>query len=177
MIHIRTRHPVVAWAEHVLGQVYLPRIASCLAELSVSQIWWRPNEASNSIGNLVLHLTGNVRQWITSGLGGAPDVRERDIEFSQRGHLARRVLVSRLRSTVKQACYVLDRLSTDDLERVYGIQKHQVTGLEAVLHVAEHFSQHAGQIILLTKMLTGIDLKFTRLPGEKRKTSRKLPAL
>jgi uncharacterized damage-inducible protein DinB len=168
--------PVIAQAEHVLREVYLPRILSCLEQLSPEQIWWRPNEASNSVGNLVLHLAGNVRQWIISGLGGAPDVRQRDREFSKRGHLPRRVLVGRLRRTVVDACRVLRKLSPEDLAHAYAIQKYEVTGMEATFHVTEHFSHHAGQIILLTKMLTGSDMQFTQLPGEKRKTSRNLPA-
>jgi len=167
---------IVAQAEHVLREVYLPRIISCLEQLSPERIWWRPNEASNSVGNLVLHLTGNVRQWIISGLGAAPDVRQRDQEFSERGPVSRRVLVSRLRKTVKEACGVLGKLSPQDLARVHTIQKYQVTGMEAAFHVAEHFSHHAGQIILLTKMLTGRDLKFIQLPGEKRRKVGKLPA-
>ena len=171
-------NPIVGQTVRVLRQVYLPRIVSCLQQLPQDQVWWRPNAASNSAGNLVLHLTGNVRQWIVSGLGGAADVRERDLEFSERGPLPRRALVVRLRRTVMEACRVLVRLSPDDLARVHAIQKYQVTGAEAALHVAEHFSHHAGQIILLTKMLTGKDLKFTNLPGGKKKAkSRKLPAL
>ena len=169
-------HPVIAQAEHVLRGVYLPRIVGCLERLSPEQIWWRPNEASNSVGNLVLHLTGNVRQWIISGLGGAADVRQRDLEFSERGPLPRRVLVNRLRKTVGEACRVLHKLSPEDLVRVHNIQKYRATGMDATFHVAEHFSHHAGQIILLTKMLTGSDLKFTQLPGERRRTSPKLPA-
>ncbi len=169
-------HPMIDQAEHVLKQVYLPRIITCIERLSPGQIWWRPNEASNSVGNLVLHLTGNVRQWTISGLGGAPDLRRRDLEFSERGPLPRRVLVNRLRKTVGEACRVIRGLSPQDLARVHSIQKYRATGMDAVFHVAEHFSHHAGQIILLTKMLTGSDLKFTQLPGERRRKSRKLPA-
>ena len=170
-------HPIIAQAEHVLKQVYLPRVIGCLEQLSPEQIWWRPNEASNSVGNLALHLTGNVRQWIISGLGGAADVRQRDLEFSERGPLPQRVLVNRLRKTVVEACRVLRKLSPEDLVRVHSIQKYRATGLDAAFHVAEHFSHHAGQIILLTKLLTASDLKFTRLPGEKKRKSRDLPAL
>ena len=173
----RRPDPFIVQAEHVLSEVYLPRIESCLDKLSPEQIWWRANEASNSVGNLVLHLAGNVRQWIVSGLGGAPDTRERDLEFRQRGQVPRRVLATRLRKTVSEASKVMFKLSSDDLRRVYTIQKFHVTGMEAVFHVAEHFSHHAGQIILLTKMLTGGDLKFTHLPGEGKKKARHLPAL
>jgi uncharacterized damage-inducible protein DinB len=171
------RNPFIAQAEHVLKQVYLPRIIACLQQLSPQQIWWRPNEASNSAGNLALHLAGNVRQWIVSGLGGASDTRKRDLEFSERGPLPRRALVGRLRTAVEDACRVLGKLSPHDLARPYAIQKFRVTGMEAVFHVTEHFSHHAGQIILLTKMLRGSDLEFTRLPGDKKRKPRNLPAL
>ena len=168
--------PLIAQAEHILSQVYLPRIESCLQLLSAEQIWWRPNAASNSVGNLVLHLAGNVRQWIVSGLGGATDLRQRDREFAEQGPVPRRGLAARLRRTVNEACGVMRKLTAEDLARVHAIQKFRVTGREAVFHVAEHFSHHAGQIILLTKMLRGTDLRFTRLPGEKTRKGRKLPA-
>lgn len=163
-------------ARRTLEERYLPRITRCLGLLSDAEIWWKPHPTSNSIGNLVLHLSGNVRQWIISGLGGAPDVRERDKEFAEPGPLARRALVSRLRSTVTEASRVLAGLSARDLRRRYSIQKFRVTGLEAVFHVTEHFAYHAGQIILVTKSTRGEDLGFTRLPGEKRKRT-SLPSI
>jgi uncharacterized damage-inducible protein DinB len=167
---------LTAYVEHLLRAVYLPRILICLKQLSRQQIWWRPNEASNSVGNLVLHLSGNVRQWIIAGLGGAPDRRQRDQEFAERGPLPRRVLEERLCKIVESACRILRKLSAQDLAQVHSIQGFQVTGMEATLHVAEHFSHHAGQIILITKMLTGTGLSFTHLPGEKKQQSRPLPA-
>jgi len=147
--------------------------------LSVKQIWWRGNAASNSIGNLTLHLEGNVRQWIISGLGGVPDRRERDKEFAERGPLSRRRLEALLNKTVVEACRVLSRLTPSDLFRPHSIQRLRVTGFEAVSHVTEHFAFHTGQILYATKLLRGRDLGFTRLPGEKnRKTTRKkLPVL
>jgi hypothetical protein len=172
----QTPDPTIACVEHVLVDVHLPRIVACLNRLSTEQIWWRPNEVSNSVGNLVLHLTGNVRQWIISGLGGAPDFRKRDIEFSERRRLQRRLLVSGLESTVKEACRVLRGMTLRDLRKSYPIQKFDVTGLESAFHVAEHFALHAGQIILLTKMMKSGDLKFTRLPGDKKTKGRKLAA-
>lgn len=177
MKSIQSRDSLTAHAQHVMGEVYLPRILSCLEQLTPAQIWWRPNEASNSVGNLVLHLAGNVRQWIVSGLGGAADERVRDREFSERGPVPRRMLASRLRQAVEEACRVLRKLTPEQLADFHTIQKFQVTGSEATFHVAEHFSHHAGQIILLTKMLAGRDLKFTRLPGETKKRKAPLPAL
>jgi uncharacterized damage-inducible protein DinB len=173
-------NPWLAHAQHVMRRVYLPRIERCLKQLSPGQIWWRPNDACNSVGNLVLHLSGNVRQWIISGLGGRRDTRQRDLEFSERGPLPREKLARRLRSAVTGACRMMGGLSPEDLGHVHTIQKFQVTGFEAVFHVAEHFSHHAGQIILMTKMLTGTDLNFTRLPGvdgRRMRRRRILPAL
>ena len=161
--------PFLTQAQRILKTVYLPRIAGCLRSLSPKQIWWRPNPSSNSVGNLVLHLSGNVRQWIIAGLGGAPDTRQRDLEFLERGPVPRRMLQSRLGQTVDEACQVLARLSSADLARPHSIQGFQVTGLEAVYHVTEHFSHHAGQIIVLTKLVRGKDLGFTRLPGDKKR--------
>jgi uncharacterized damage-inducible protein DinB len=163
-------------ARRVLEKEHLPRITRCLRLLREEEIWWRPNPASNSVGNLVLHLAGNVRQWIISGLGGAPDRRERDKEFAELGPLPRRVLIARLRNTVTEAGRVLSRLSARDLTGKHTIQRFRVTGLEAVLHVAEHFAYHSGQIVYVTKLRRGESLSFTRLPGEKRKRAN-LPSL
>jgi hypothetical protein len=156
-------------ARKQLGR-YLRNIVRCLSLLTEEEIWWRPNTASNSVGNIVLHLSGNVRQWIISGLGGAPDVRVRDKEFAEQGPIPRRVLVARLRTTVAEASRVLDRLSSESLMRKYTIQGFHITGLVAASHVYEHFSHHAGQIIYITKMKRGKDLRFTRLPSVQAKT-------
>jgi uncharacterized damage-inducible protein DinB len=166
----------LAQARRLLAQVYLPRIAACLRELSAEQIWWRPNSASNSVGNVVLHLEGNVRQWIVSGLGGTPDRRKRDLEFAETGPILSRPLIARLRRAVTDAARVMDRLDDEALARTYSVQGFSVTGLRVVFHVAEHFSHHAGQIILLTKFLAGKDLKFTHLPNKTGKR-RRLPGL
>jgi uncharacterized damage-inducible protein DinB len=171
--------PFLAQASHLLLQVHLPRIEACVRELSLEQIWWRANPVSNSVGNLALHLEGNVRQWIVSGLGGTPDRRQRDKEFSALGPLPRRTLLARLHKAVAEAGRVMRKLNGVALARTYSIQGFRVTGLRAVFHVVEHFSHHAGQIILITKMLGGKDLKFTHLPeeGKKEKNAGSIPAL
>jgi len=148
---------------------YERRIAKCLSQLSDEQIWWRPNAASNSVGNLVLHLCGNVRQWIISGIGQTPDVRERDKEFARRDGVPKAKLLAQLRVTMREANRVLDRVSTEDLGRKYSIQGFRLSGLNAVSHVYEHFSHHAGQIIYITKMKRGKDLHFTHLPLIKKR--------
>ena len=163
----------VTQARHSLGEHHLPRILECLKMLSDEDIWWRPHSTSNSAGNLVLHLSGNVRQWIISGLGGEPDRRERDKEFAECGPLPRRALEARLRGTVVEAGKVLEELGPHQLMHAYSIQGFRVTGLEAVAHVVEHFAYHAGQIIYITKLRFGGDLGFTRLPGERKKRGRR----
>ena len=153
-----------------LEERYLPRIIGCLDQLSAEEIWWRPNEASNSIGNLVLHLCGNMRQWITSGLGGAEDVRERDKEFAERG-IAPQALREKLQRTVREACDVLARLRPAELTRRRTIQHYDVTGYEAAAQVIEHIAYHAGQIIYVTKLKRAKDLGFTQLPSASSKAS------
>jgi uncharacterized damage-inducible protein DinB len=128
-----------------------------------------PHQASNSIGNLVLHLCGNVRQWIISGIGQTPDLRERDREFAQREAIPRAKLAAHLRSTMREAYRVLDHVDAEALARDYSIQGFRLSGLNAISHVYEHFSHHAGQIIYITKMKHGKDLRFTHLPPIKKR--------
>jgi len=128
--------------------------------LTDEQIWWRPNEESNSIGNLVLHLCGNARQWIVSGVGGAPSTRDRDAEFAQRDVVARDELFTLLRSTIADVDSTLQNLDLAILLDRRTIQTSDVDVLEAIFHVVEHFSMHTGQIIMLTKMMTSADLRF-----------------
>ena len=145
--------------EYLLGH-YLPKIERCLEKLTNEQIWWRANEESNSIGNLILHLCGNARQWIVSGVGGQPDARVRDAEFEQREVISRDQLLTLLRSTLSEIETVLRTLDPSTLLEHRQIQGHDVDLLEAIFHVTEHFSMHAGQIFLLTKLLTATDLRF-----------------
>src|SRR5438876_11742142 len=150
----------IARSQHHLAEDYLPKIESCLGRLTDEQIWWRANEQSNSIGNLLLHLSGNVRQWIISGLGGEPDQRQRDTEFAQREGIPRAALLNLLRRTLLEAGAVLAAFDTSTLLNARKIQGNDVHALEAIFHVTEHFSMHTGQIILLTKLLSASDLHF-----------------
>jgi len=141
---------------------YCDRIGICLAKLSDEQIWARGHENENAVGNLALHLTGNVRQWIISSLGGNPNHRDRNSEFDARTGFTASQLANTLSDTVEKATAIIAGLTTEQLTQTYNIQNYQVSGVEAVFHVAEHFSQHTGQIIFATKMLTGTDLGFYR---------------
>jgi uncharacterized damage-inducible protein DinB len=146
-------------SEYLLGD-YLPKIERCLEKLNDEQLWWRANQESNSIGNLILHLCGNARQWIVCGIGSAPDNRNRDSEFEQRDVIPREELVSLLRSTLSDVQTTLQSIEPSTLLEYRKIQGNDVDILEAIFHVTEHFSMHTGQIIMLTKMLTSADLRF-----------------
>lgn len=146
-------------SQYLLGD-YLPKIERCLEKLSDEQIWWRANEESNSIGNLILHLCGNARQWIVCGIGSASDARNRDSEFEQRDVIPRDELVTLLRSTLSDVHATLQSVDPSTLLEYRKIQGNDVDILEAIFHVTEHFSMHAGQIIMLTKMMTSDDLRF-----------------
>ena len=125
-------------------------VVTCLDALNEAQIWARANENSNAVGNLVLHLAGNVRQWLITGVGGAADIRQRDLEFAAR-HLGRDELRHILVSTIQEAISLLRDLPLERLTEAMEIQGFRLTVLEAIYHVVEHFSGHAFQIILLTK--------------------------
>ena len=157
--HAIARAFIAQASEFLLGD-YLPKIERCLEKLNDEQIWWRANEESNSIGNLILHLCGNARQWIVCGVGSAPDARNRDAEFEQRDVIARSDLVSLLRSTLSDVETTLQSVDPATLLDFRKIQGNDVDILEAIFHVTEHFSMHAGQIFLLTKLMTATDLRF-----------------
>jgi len=136
------------------------RVETCLNKLTPEQIWMRGTENQNAVGNLVLHLNGNVRQWILGGAGGEPNARVRDEEFSARGGMEPEALARLLRSAVDRALAVIRQLPHERLAERTTIQGHDVTLLNAIFHVVEHFSGHTAQIIFVTKMLTGEDLGF-----------------
>ena len=157
-----------AEARRLLAEDYLPKIERCLEQLG-DDIWWRPNEASNSVGNLLLHLAGNARQWIVAGVGGAQDGRERQTEFDAGKDAGAggaelptaQALLSRLRATLAEVDAVLARLEPASLLERRTIQGlSDVVVLNAVFHVVEHFSMHTGQIVQLTKMRAARDLRF-----------------
>ena len=138
----------------------LEHIEHCLSKLTPEQIWSRQHENENAVGNLVLHLGGNVRQWIASGVGGVEDLRDRQAEFSQRDPVPVAELMRRFRDAVREADRVLARLSCRDLLALRTIQGFEVTVLHAIYHVVVHFGEHTGQIIWATKRITSEDLGF-----------------
>ena len=155
-----TGQEFISRARYHLTEDYVPKIEKCLERLTDEQIWWRPNEQSNSIGNLLLHLSGNARQWIVCGVGGATDARDRDAEFAQRDRIARTDLRSLLQRTLADVDATLAQFDANQLVERRTIQGSDVSVLEAILHVVEHFSMHVGQILYITKQVTAHDLHF-----------------
>jgi uncharacterized damage-inducible protein DinB len=145
----------------------LVQIEKCLNLLTLEQIWHRPNEVSNAIGNLVIHLNGNVRQWIVNSLGGIPFDRDRPAEFAQRDPLPTRVIIGNLKDTLRQACHVIAELTERQLMEKVTVQKYKISGLAAVIHVVEHFSLHTGQIVYATKLLINQDLSLYDSQGQR----------
>jgi len=138
------------------------RIDVCLDKLSEEQVWMRGSDSQNSIANLVLHLCGNVRQWILSGVANQPDNRQRDSEFAARDGASVADLKAMLAQTVEEATRAIANVAPSDLARRTEVQRYDVSVLEAIYHVVEHFSYHTGLIIFATKWATGEDLGFYR---------------
>jgi uncharacterized damage-inducible protein DinB len=147
-------------SRHFLTYEYRTKLRLAVESLSPDALWWRANEQSNSVGNLLLHLTGNVRQWIVSGVGGAPDTRYRAAEFEARTGADAATLLAALDAVLDEADAVLARLTAGDLASSRLIQGRDVNVLEAVYHVVEHFSGHLGQIVLIAKAQSPGAIKF-----------------
>ena len=142
----------LAQSREYLSSDFLPKIERCLEALSDEDVWWRANESSNSIGNLLLHLDGSTRAWIVGVAGGSLSPRDRQREFDERERVPRSELLSRLRRTLAEADDVLARLDAGTLLERRQARGEEVTVLYAIFHAVEHFSMHTGQIIMLAKM-------------------------
>jgi len=142
------------------------RIKHCLAQLSDEQLWWRPRQEMNSVGNLILHLCGNLRQWIIAGLGNQPDTRNRPLEFSERGPIAKNELLRQLETTVSECKRVLES-QTAQLLDARRIQGFDVTGLRALFNSIPHFRGHTQEIVHMTREILGEKYQFAWQPTTK----------
>lgn len=166
--HMSNQHPTqfglpvdfLAFSREKLLEQYWPRLRTCVESLTDDQVWWRPNDASNSIGNLILHLNGNVRQWIVSSFNKLEDKRDRPAEFSERRIIPATELLAKLSATMQEASEILSRVTEADLQISFQIQGYKVTGLRAIYQVVEHFGMHYGQIVFITKLVRARDLGF-----------------
>ena len=143
----------------------LSRITHCVAQLTDAQLWQRESEAMNSIGNLILHLCGNLRQWIVAGIGGEADVRQRPLEFAERGPIAKAELLRQLEEVVAQAQTALARVSAAELVRVRIIQGFEVSGLQAIFDAIPHFRGHTQELIHMTRSILGNAYRFAWTPA------------
>ncbi len=150
------------FSRNKLLEQYWPRLRTCVESLTDDQISWRPNNSSNSIANLILHLNGNVGQWLIASFKRLEDTRDRPAEFSQRGVVSGTGLLAQLGSTMTEASEVLSRLTEAELLAPFEIQGYHVSGLDAVYQVVEHFGLHYGQILYIAKMIQSKDLGFYR---------------
>ncbi len=141
------------------------RIRHCVEQLSEEQVWWRPAADVNSVANLMLHLAGNLRQYVGAGLGGAADVRQRPQEFAERGPIAKAELLRRLEAVVTEARQVLANLSADELLRVRRVQKADVNALQALFRCVPHFQGHTQEIIHLTRRQLGDAYRYAGPPA------------
>jgi uncharacterized damage-inducible protein DinB len=136
------------------------RLIRCVSELSEAETWRRPNPSSNSVGNLLLHLRGNLTQWVLSGVGREEDRRVRDAEFAAREGGSKEEMLAGLVSVLDAALGLLAAAGEEELLRVRSVQGHSVSGIDIYIHVTEHLSYHTGQIAFWTKLLKDKDLGF-----------------
>jgi uncharacterized damage-inducible protein DinB len=148
----------LATSSRYLSATCLDKIERVMPLLSDDDIWWRPHETSNSVGNLILHLAGSLRFWIVSVVGGAANARVREQEFETSGGATREELLATLRLAVTDATDVLARLTPADLTRTCSGFAREMHALEAIHHGVAHFAMHTGQIVQLVKIRKGIDL-------------------
>jgi hypothetical protein len=142
----------------------LKRIKHCLGQLDEEQVWRRPQPGLNSIGNLILHLCGNVRQWVVAGVGGASDNRNRPAEFAERGPIPKEELTRRLAAVVEEAKRILIGVKARQLVDPRRIQGFDVTGAAAIFDSVPHFRGHTQEIVHMTRSLLGDAYQFAWAP-------------
>jgi uncharacterized damage-inducible protein DinB len=142
----------IARSRYWLTKEYPIKLRHCVAALPREAVWARANDGSNSIGNLLVHLTGNVSEWILGGVAGRPVNRYRAAEFEQKAGGDGKTLLDNLESVLRECDAVLASLGEKDLERTIVVQARDTTVLSAIYHVVEHFAMHTGQIVMMTKI-------------------------
>jgi uncharacterized damage-inducible protein DinB len=136
------------------------KINACHFKLAPHQIWHKPNAVSNSIANLILHLCGNMTQYIVATLHHQPDLRERSKEFYSRPDISSETLLSNFNTIITRVINIINKLSVNDLDASYEVQCYKESGIGILIHVTEHLSYHTGQIVYLTKMITANNMNF-----------------
>ena len=136
-----------------IAKILPAQIKTCLEELTEEQLWWRPNEHSNSVGNLVLHLSGSMRHYLSRGVGGIDYKRDRPAEFAERGPIPRAQLLAIFDETINQASETLDSFDTSRFLDASDEPNYVPTIFDVIFNIAIHLATHTGQIVYITKML------------------------
>lgn len=152
----------IALSQELLSSAKIVR--HCVGQLNDEQLWWRPKPEMNSVANLMLHLSGNIRQWIIAGLGGMDDIRERQKEFDEVGPIPKAELLQSFDATVDAAARVLAEVTADNLTRERIIQAFPVTGAKAAVHAVAHFQGHVQEIVHMTRIQLGEAYQFDFVP-------------
>jgi hypothetical protein len=147
------------------------KIEHCVGQLNDQRLWWRPRPEMNSIANLMLHLSGNLRQWIVSGVGGAADIRNRPLEFSDRSNRTREELIAILKKTVMESDAALARVTPAHLLSHRRIQGFDKTAAAAIVQAIPHFRGHVQEIIHMTREQIGEKYRFDFVPKGKEQTA------
>ncbi len=150
----------IDWCRFRLTKHYWPRIQQCVAEMTEDDIWWRAHEANNSVGNLLLHLTGNLQQFVLAAMGGEADTRNKDLEFATRDRLPKAMLLNGLQRALSESDRVLAQFDPSRFLEMTTLQNRERSHMEILAIVVEHFALHTGQIIYVMKMRTGKELKL-----------------
>ena len=149
----------IEFERRILGESF-SRISKCVEMLTLEELWKRPNDNLVAAGNLILHLDGNVRQWIISAIGGSQDIRNRDLEFSNTVQKSKEHLLSSLKQTILEATGIIKSLSLASLDESRLVQGFDENVLSIIIHVIEHFSYHTGQITYFTKLVKNVDTGY-----------------
>jgi uncharacterized damage-inducible protein DinB len=134
-------------------RVFPAQIRAAVEALDDDQIWWRPNETSNSIGNLVLHLSGSLNHYLNRGYGGLECTRDRDGEFAERRHVPRAELMATFDAMVANAEKTFERLTPERLTEPAAESKQYATVAEELISINSHIANHTGQIVWIAKAL------------------------
>jgi len=140
-----------------LKQDFLRKLKHCVEKMSEEDVWWRPNEQSNSVGNLILHLCGNMKEWIVKSIGGEEFERHRDAEFAERRPRPKAELIANIEAAVGEVDKTLEQIPPTRLFERIPVQVYKSSRLQVIYHVVEHFSYHLGQILYIYKLRTGRD--------------------
>ena len=143
-----------------LKQDFLRKLKHCVERMSEEDVWWRPNEQSNSVGNLILHLCGNMKEWIVKSISGEEFERHRDAEFAERRPRPKAELIANIEAAVGEVDRVLEQIPPTRLFERIPVQVYKSSRLQVIYHVVEHFSYHLGQILYIYKLRTGSDAGF-----------------